>query len=250
MEQLLFYQSFRFNRFHRARYHYTDNRSGAECHYIAYMYSGQARLVCQGEEVLIDTGDFFYIPHHCRYESYWYGSPDICFDSLGFLYFPEMMRASLPMQKIEADPEIRALHAALAADLKVSCRSVGLFYQLLGLLLPKMATRQSPPRQAAVERAVHQMHLSPELRVPELARSCGMSESALYSAFQDILGVTPVEMKHRILAEKAIQLLSTTDEPIEAVSAALGFSSAAYFRKVLRAQTGKSPREIRKNSGL
>ena len=250
MEQKLFYQSFSFNRIHFNRYHYTDNRRGAIFHYIAYMYSGNVRLVSQGEDISAGPGDFFYIPYRCRYESYWYGSPEICFDSFGFLYFPDSESQLMPLQRIEVTPEIRELHRQAAADLKISCRSVGLFYQFLDTLLPRMAKGQLPPRQAAVEKAVRQMHLSPHLKVPELARMCGMSESALYSAFQEILDTTPVEMKHRILTEKAVQLLQTTDEPVESISDSLGFSSAAYLRKILRRQTGKTPREIRRSSSI
>ena len=55
-------------------------------------------------------------------------------------------------------------------------------------------------------------------------------------------------MKHRLQTEKAVTLLTATDLSVEEISSQLGFSSAAYFRRVLRQITGKTPREIRKTA--
>ena len=46
----------------------------------------------------------------------------------------------------------------------------------------------------------------------------------------------------------AVELLTTTDKTVEEISSLLRFSSAAYFRKVLRKHTGLTPKQIRKKS--
>ena len=61
---------------------------------------------------------------------------------------------------------------------------------------------------------------------------------------------TPNTQRQIILCERAVELLTTTDRPIEEISTALGFSSSAYFRKVMREHTGMTPREIRKNAPM
>ena len=38
------------------------------------------------------------------------------------------------------------------------------------------------------------------------------------------------------------------DDPSEKISDAAGFESAAYFRRVFRAATGKSPKEYKRTS--
>ena len=60
--------------------------------------------------------------------------------------------------------------------------------------------------------------------------------------------MTPHALRQKILVEKAVELLTTTDIPIEEVSDRLGFSSSSYFRKILFAQTGKTPSAIRKEA--
>lgn len=134
-------------------------------------------------DISVAAGDYFYIPMHCKYQSYWYGEPGIAFDSYGFIYFPESSGRPMPLQLISANEKIRRLHESIPTDGKITCESVGKFYQFLGELLPLMKTRELPSEQDALEDAVRQMHLQPNLRVPELARLCGMSESGLYSAF-------------------------------------------------------------------
>jgi len=53
-----------------------------------------------------------------------------------------------------------------------------------------------------------------------------------------------------VLCKKSIDLLQTTDLPIEEISGMMGFSSSSYFRKVLKEHTGKTPHEIRKDAEI
>ena len=90
------------------------------------------------------------------------------------------------------------------------------------------------------------MALHPDFKVGDLARHCSMSESGLYAFFREYAGTTPIDMKHRMKVEQAIGLLATTDLSIEEISDRLKFSSAAYFRKIVKEQTGKTPSALRR----
>lgn len=103
-------------------------------------------------------------------------------------------------------------------------------------------------RSKTIDRALAFMHAHTAYTVGDMAAHCGVSESGLYAAFQKHLGKTPMEVRHEILAEKAAELLSSTDLSVEEISDRLGFSSSSYFRKVLKKQTGQSPRAIRKHA--
>ena len=81
-----------------------------------------------------------------------------------------------------------------------------------------------------------------------IASACRVSQSTLYAAFRTQRGVTPVHARQRQLVERAVTLLHTTDLPVEQISAQLGFSSPAYFRRVLRMVLGQTPREIRRRA--
>lgn len=268
MDNLQFSQSFRFYTFSFSRYHYTDNRAGVTDHYIGYMRNGRARLVCDAGEVQVKEGDVFYIPCGCRYQSYWQGleseesgpadrerpeRPAICFDSFAFRYFPDRENLYFPLQKIPTGPiagEVTRLIGLMEAALPVSCRSVGLLYQLLDLLLPYMRCGRKEPAYERVEAATAYIRTHRDFQVAQLAQLCHLSESGLYAAFQAAVGRTPIQIKHKILVEEAVDLLTATDLSVEAVSSFLCFSSTAYFRKILRRETGKTPREIRKAARL
>ena len=74
---------------------------------------------------------------------------------------------------------------------------------------------------------------------------CSLSEPHLYYLFKKAGEVTPNEYRQKSLCDRAVELLITTDNSVEAISDMLGFSSSSYFRKILKKHTGKSPREIR-----
>ena len=86
------------------------------------------------------------------------------------------------------------------------------------------------------------------LDIPAVAAACAVSQSGLYSACRQNGYKTPNAERQKILIEKAKNLLISTDEPIENISSVLGFSSSSYFRKIFVKVTGKSPRQIRRES--
>ena len=134
---------------------------------------------------------------------------------------------------------------SLSEDLSVDCRSVAALYRLLSLMLPRMQAADTGEKHRFVEEAIAYMQAHERITVPQLARACRISESGLYAAFREVKSCTPIEMWHRILAERAETFLVSTDFSVEEIAERLGFCSASYFRKILREVTGRSPREIR-----
>ena len=84
MNDASFFQSFIFRQITCAQYHHADMRMGTAVHYVGYLKEGHARLEGEKNTLTLQAGDYFYIPRFCRYQSYWYGAPVICFDSFGF----------------------------------------------------------------------------------------------------------------------------------------------------------------------
>ena len=90
----------------------------------------------------------------------------------------------------------------------------------------------------------------PHLTIPEYAELCGISQTLLYQYVKRCSGKTPNRLRQEILCEKAAQLLYTTGNTIEEICDRLGFSSAAYFRKVFKAVYGESPSRMRKKEHM
>ncbi len=91
-----------------------------------------------------------------------------------------------------------------------------------------------------------QAHPTDHISVAELAAMCYISESYFYVLFRNSVGVPYTEYKNSLVIAKAERLLIERPElSIEEISAKLGFSSSAYFRRVFQRFLGCSPREYR-----
>ncbi len=246
MDKTLFSSYFVFREYNFAKYRTTDNMHGIMTHYIGYLRKGHARLVSAEGETEIREGDLFYIPLGCRYKSYWYGEPEICFDSYSFVHFPEDVTAAFRPQTVPMTEKGRKALDALAADKRVCCHSVAMLYTLFGEMLPFLCPSAEDERERTLERAKRYIENHPKFLAKDAARHCGISESGLYALFKERLGKTPVAYKNERLAEKAVFWLTTTDKSIEDIRHLLGVESAAYFRKLVSDATGKTPSEIRR----
>ena len=247
-----FYKSFHFNLYCTRQYRTTDLTAAPGCgeHYLARMVSGKAKIVTRTQTLQLETGDVFYIPKGLQYRSHWYPENDpATFYSFGFTYFPADDASGCTLQKINCTPAATQLLGELESDLTVSPLSIGRLYRFLGEARPVMETAAADAGSLLVRRALEYMRQQPLCSVSETAQHCGVSESTLYARFRRHLGKTPVEARHRILADKAGELLITSDLSVEEISDRLGFSSPSWFRKVFREQNGCTPTFYRKNAG-
>ena len=135
---------------------------------------------------------------HLPYHSYWYGSPEVRFLSIGFGIFPDEAQKRYLLQKVELTEETRKLLLDIPLKNPVDCDGVSRLYALLHRLLPQMAYKTKKPTDETVEKARKYMEVDPKLSIAEIARNCGLSESGLYAAFRQ-QGTTPVEFRQRLL---------------------------------------------------
>lgn len=93
------------------------------------------------------------------------------------------------------------------------------------------------------------MHESParEWTLEALAREAGMSRSAFAAAFRDTLGTTPGQYLQAWRVGLAQQALRR-GRPLKAIAAEIGYGSEAALSRAFKAQTGRAPREWRKES--
>ena len=128
---------------------------------------------------------------------------------------------------------------------QITCKALSLFYGVMAELLPIMKRPENKDAQI-VEKAREYIYANYSCTIPEVAEYCFISEPYLYKIFKRYMHISPNRFKGKILCEKGIELLTTTDKTIEEISAILGLSSGSYFRKLLKRYTNKTPKEIRK----
>jgi LacI family transcriptional regulator len=103
-----------------------------------------------------------------------------------------------------------------------------------------------PDVAAAVRYIV--LHVRDQLRVADVLREVAMSRSTLDRRFRKLMQHTPaVEIRNAQVAE-ARHLLDDTDESMEKIAAAAGFSNAKQFGSTFRRVTGVSPTAYRRKA--
>lgn len=250
MNDTLFSSSFIFCTINFSKYHYTDNRNGAPSHYFAYMFSGKCRIVTESQVIEVNEGDIFYIPNNCSYRSYWYGTPNIKFISLGFVYFPNFENKKYSVQVIPHNENAVQLMLSLAETHPLTAKAIGEFYTLAGMLIPTMHHTSLSHSEEIVLKTHEYLLSHPHANAPELAKNCAVSEASLYAAFKKASDITPNVLKNALLLKRAKELLISTDKSIECLSDSLNFSSASRFRKNFKSYFGMTPREMRRRHDI
>jgi AraC-like DNA-binding protein len=250
MNDTLFYKNFRFNEYCYNETAHRDNSCGVDFHYLGFMKHGRGRIVTTEKVLEIEENEMFYIPKGCQYHSYWIAKDHVRFDSIGFLYFPTLASNGYSLQKINYDANLLNAFLPLSKDKTVNTTSIGILYHLLGLLESTLKPAPTSQKIFVYEKLMQLMQKDPQMSIPEYAEHCGISESLLYHYVKEIANKTPNRIRQEILCQKATELLITTNYSIEEICDKVGFSSAAYFRKVFESIYNKAPSKIRKERSI
>lgn len=244
----IFTEGFRFNIFNYKKYKRNNLKGGVKLHFIALMISGSASIVTENETISISEGDVFFIPKGLKYESYWRGSPNIEFASLGFEFIPVYNGDGYAVQTVAADEETKSKILRLARSGARSPEDVGELYTVFGALSKNMQATKTTKQNELVMKVKEYVSAHPLENIATVAKHFAVSESGLYLAFKNYSEQTISEYRSQSLLETARSMLVSTDMPITMISDTLGFSSDSYFRKKFKSHFGISAREMRKRA--
>ncbi|MGO4808579.1 AraC family transcriptional regulator [Cupriavidus sp. 2MCAB6] len=106
-------------------------------------------------------------------------------------------------------------------------------------------------RDRFVGRALSMMHAQPahDWTVDELARSAGLSRSALAQRFTDLLGQPPMQYLAHWRLQIAAQELLTGGKSVAAVAEHVGYESEAAFNRAFKREFGQPPAGWRRCRG-
>lgn len=102
-------------------------------------------------------------------------------------------------------------------------------------------------RDPKIRQAVALMHRDSAhpWTLDELAERAGLSRTRLAERFREAMGETTLAYLRTVRMQKAMRLLSETDNNLEQVAMAVGYHDAFSFSKVFKRTVGKSPKEFR-----
>lgn len=157
-----------------------------------------------------------------------------------------------------SDPEsIRCLMALAqqrwqsgAADAAALARAI------LYAVLPQMADETQDfqaelctrSQAELIDRAVRlaEESLAGPVRIQNLVRELGVSESRLNKTFNDVLGIPPSRHFMNMKMRRVEEMVALTDMTMEEISAGMGFSSAFHLSRAYKDTFGVSPSQFRK----
>jgi YesN/AraC family two-component response regulator len=88
-------------------------------------------------------------------------------------------------------------------------------------------------------------HYAEEITLASLSKYVMMGENYVSALFKKKTGETLIHYLHRIRIDKAIELLATTDLPVNQIGQNVGFMNDNYFIKIFKRMTGTTPSQYR-----
>lgn len=223
---------------------------------VMYVTGGVCEIRAIGGWLTVKQGDCVYMPEGLRYHSVWSGTPEISHYCI-HIYSARGINntaSDVPLQRIDAlsaprtGERFAGIFSLASKETTVTdLEALSLFFGLYSDI-SKNLRREAPMRyHQELFRAMKYIEDNYTRDVPmeELAGFTYLSESRLYHLFQSQLRTTPTKYRNHLRIEKAAELLSSSDIPMEELAAASGFESMGYFRQVFKEYTGLTPYEYR-----
>lgn len=88
-------------------------------------------------------------------------------------------------------------------------------------------------------------HYSSPQPVSRMIEKSGLAERTFKRRFTTATGIKPVQYVQTLRVEEAKQLLETTNDSAEEISAAVGYEDSAFFRRLFKRMAGISPAKYR-----
>ncbi len=221
---------------------------------LSYVLSGSIRFIYKGHVLEAKAGDFTYTPYMSKYYISRTGNP--VFDSYSILFnFEDRTLFKNSGIQIIRDYPKEKFDRVMENYGKSNILALSAFYGILADLYSGgyvgLEENDKIPAVSIAAKIINE-NAEDDIKVDELAKTCGISTSHLYSEFKKKYGCSPIQYKQKALVSKANDYLNDTDLSIEEISEKLGFSNSNYFRRVFKNLTGKSPSQMRemKNNGV
>ena len=224
-------------------------RNGFLIPHIGYLLRGSGTFVSPQKTLQLSAGDAVYIPALYPYRSYWKGPVEFYTVVVGDSRFDD---AFFAFQKLSL-PQLRPAYEALAQALKEGRDGTRILARFLDVYAPiaerlVRAERTFDPALSAA-RAYLTEHAAEPVRVAEAARLAGLSESRFFVRFKEATGYSPMDYKNLVRVRGAVLALKE-GRTVEDVCFSFGFSSPAFFRRLLKKFTGATPSGIRAGADL
>lgn len=219
---------------------------------LMLLLHGEVKLVTENSSLIARAGDIVFLPKYSYYEAVFESEAEDCL--INFDATDADFKIEAPVRLLQNTPLscTEGFETLIEEDV-LGKRSVlklkGLFYMLIDSVVSSYFT-QSSAESKMIEKAKELLRSENEIRISEIARECGISESGLRKKFKEVVGCSPTECRLAFKLNKAKYLLEATDLNVGEIADMLHFYDAAYFCKMFKTYTGISPMQFAKRKQL
>ncbi len=207
------------------------------------------------KKVTYSTGDLLFFPHGASYSLYYnetttqYGVNFILLDENGEEIIPfdvPTLLADNTQDSLIVEQFVRCVNMYRTSTNRIALK--GEVFSLFSTAIVTYTTKKAPAGiQPAIDIIRNSIH--DELRIADLALTCGMSESTFRREFHRYAGVSPKQYILDRKLNKAKQMLRSGYYPIKEICMILGFFDDAYFSKIFKKSTGMTPMQYAEKAG-
>lgn len=105
----------------------------------------------------------------------------------------------------------------------------------------------SDPVMAQVQERLLAGLADPNVGIETIADQMGLDRSVLTRRFTAAEGLSPKQYLQSLRLNRAMSLLAASDEPVQRIALACGFTTGNYFARVFKSATGETPEEFRRH---
>lgn len=171
------------------------------------------------------------------------------FESLRLFYQDLLQAVYHAAEKLEISAHELASGQGLAELERTACSSIPDMQRFISQLLSRFEdlVGQGQEQKSQIERIIQYIHenMEKELTRTEIARAVHLNPDYLSRLFRQKTGASLKEFITREKIKIAQILLQTTDLPVSAVAAKVGYSNFSHFSQVYKKNTGLTPAEDR-----
>lgn len=229
-----------------------------------YTISGQGRLTLNNETVALTQGMAFLVEipsDHC-----YYYEPEPANKGWQFLFLlvrPHSIMplwndiieqlGRLPSLPLDSKPIAALTELFLAAKRGEITDPYTASSYVYGFFMSFKQFADHNPVQSTMPTAIVQAvewidsHFANMISLEQLAEQVGLSKYHFLRSFAKYVGMTPNDYVNRKRIEHSLNLLLSTDYPLERIAQEVGYSSASYYIRVFRNMLGQTPATFRSN---
>ena len=232
-------------------------------HIVHFVTGGKGTLHIDNREFAVEKGCIFFIPENTSAFYVASQSDPWQYSWCAFLgrrasSFKYQFMAVAPEKYVirNVDTEKYAKVIRKAAVLEGSSTanyfySKSVMYEVLAMFAARPNnTLRVPHVPDMAERIKFQMdsRYTDKLLISDIARDLGIHPNYLSRVFRDRYGISPKKYLDDLKLSRATNLLITTEMPISAISASLGFEDQMSFSKAFKKKYGAAPSRYRKDN--